>query len=121
MAEDNPENRQTLITYLNARHYRVIAAANGKEAIALAQSQQPDIILMDINMPELNGIEVTRLIRANPVLAHIPIVAITALTSHQDQCLCLEEGMNHFLPKPFRLKELTHAIDRLLEPLAVTG
>jgi len=114
LVEDNPENRQTLTTYLTARHYQVITAANGKEAIALAQTERPDIILLDIQLPELNGLEVTRWIRANPMLSHIPIVAITALTSAQDQGRCLAEGMNHFLPKPFRLKELTHAIDRLL-------
>lgn len=117
LAEDYPENRETLATYLNARRYRVIAAENGREAVALATSEHPDIILMDIQMPELDGVEAARIIRAHPTLAHIPIVAMTALIAHQDESRYLENGFNHCLPKPFRLKELTYIIDRLVESI----
>ncbi len=114
LIEDNLENRHTHLNYLNARRYRVIAVENSQQAIALAHAQKPDIILMDIQKSEFNGYEVARSIRANPTISHIPIVAMTASSTSQDPARCLAEGLNHYLPKPFRLKELTHAIDRLL-------
>lgn len=121
LAENNPDNRQTLITYLSARRYQVIAVETGQEAIALAENQKPDIILIDIQIPELNGLEVTRALRAHPILGDIPIVAMTSLNAPLEQSRYLEVGMNHVLTKPFRLKELTYVIDRLLAPLGATN
>jgi CheY-like chemotaxis protein len=86
----------------------------GPEAIAQAEAQKPDIILLDIPLPPLNGLEIARWLRAHPVLTDIPILAMAPPSSPFEQSRYREAGMNHCLTKPFRLKELTYAIDRLL-------
>jgi CheY-like chemotaxis protein len=83
-------------------------------AIALAKSQRPNLILMDIQMPRLDGLEAIRQIRLDPNLVHIPIVALTALAMSGDRKRCLEAGANEYLSKPVKLKELSLAIEKLL-------
>ena len=103
-------------SYLEAIGNRVLVAGDGIAAIELAQSKQPDIILMDIQMPELDGLEAIRRIRREPKLAKIPIIALTALAMDGDQERCLEAGANVYLSKPVRLKELVKIIQQLLAP-----
>ena len=114
LAEDNEANIQTFTTYLTARNYRVIMASNGSEAVAMAKSQQPDIILMDIQMPGMDGLEATRLIRADERLADIPIVALTALAMPGDRERCLEAGANQYLSKPVGLRQLVDVIRQFI-------
>ncbi|MFM1843733.1 MAG: hypothetical protein RLZZ490_2476, partial [Cyanobacteriota bacterium] len=116
LAEDNETNAYTTQSYLEAIGNRVVVAENGAVAIELAQSKQPDIILMDIQMPELDGLEAIRRIRQDPKLAKIPIIALTALAMDGDQERCLEAGANVYLSKPVRLKELVNTIQQLLAP-----
>jgi CheY-like chemotaxis protein len=118
LAQMNSDNRQTLLTYLSARRYRVITIEDDKGAIALAENHKPDVIVMDIPTPGSHDLEVAHLIRTHPTLSHVPIVAMTPRTVPIDQALYREVGLTHFLTKPFRLKELTFVIDRLLDPLA---
>jgi PAS domain S-box-containing protein len=111
LAEDNEANIVTLSDYLWAKGYRVIVARNGAEAIAQAREVYPDIILMDIQMPGVDGLEATRDIRADADLRHIPIIALTALAMPGDRARCLEAGANVYLSKPVSLKELIAALE----------
>ncbi len=114
LAEDNEANILTISSYLEAKGYRLILANNGQEAIALAQSQHPDLILMDIQMPGMDGLEAIQHIRHDPNLVDIPIIALTALAMQGDRDRCLAAGANDYLSKPIKLKQLTTTIQHLL-------
>ncbi|PZO38321.1 MAG: hypothetical protein DCF19_16720 [Pseudanabaena frigida] len=110
IAEDNEANIVTVSSYLEAKGYRLLLAKNGQEAIALAKSHQPDLILMDIQMPVMDGLEATRQIRRDPDLVNIPIIAMTALAMKGDREKCLNAGANEYLTKPVKLKALSQMI-----------
>jgi len=114
LAEDNEANISNFTIYLTALNYRLIVAKNGQEAIALAKSEKPHIILMDIQMPLMDGLEAMRLIRADAEIANIPIIALTALAMQGDRERCLEAGANEYISKPVRLKQLALKITELL-------
>jgi CheY-like chemotaxis protein len=114
LAEDNEANIRTLSSYLEAKGYCVLLAKDGQEAIDLAKIHQPDLILMDIQMPGIDGLEATRQIRLDPDLADIPIIALTALAMAGDRERCLEAGANNYLTKPVKLKQLATIIQQLL-------
>ncbi|NEQ75511.1 MAG: PAS domain S-box protein [Okeania sp. SIO2C9] len=114
LAEDNEANITTVLSYLRAKKYRLIVAKSGEEAIALAQSQNPDLILMDIQMPGMDGLEAIKNIRHDPNLVDIPIVAMTALAMTGDRENCLAAGANNYLSKPVKMKKLANTIQELL-------
>ena len=115
LAEDNPSNMETFSDYLSNRGYRLVFAANGQEAVDLAIAQVPDLILMDIQMPILDGFSAIQQIRANPALSHIPIVALTALAMASDRERCLQAGANEYLSKPVKLSQLVEIIQLQLQ------
>ncbi|GBO55712.1 hypothetical protein APA_3863 [Pseudanabaena sp. lw0831] len=115
LVEDNEANIQTFTSYLSAYEYRVVLAKNGQEGVAMAKTYQPDIILMDIQMPVMDGLQATRLIRAEPKLATVPIIALTARAMQGDQGLCLEAGANQYLSKPVELEQLVGVIGQFLD------
>ncbi len=122
LAEDNEDNINTLLDYLQVKGYRVIVARNGHEAIERAREKRPDVILMDIQMPGMDGLEATRRIRADADastglstgLAVVPIIALTALAMPGDRERCLEAGANEYLSKPVSLRGLVKAIETQL-------
>jgi CheY-like chemotaxis protein len=114
IAEDNPINRMVEADHLAGKGYEIIEAGNGIEAVELAQKQNPDLILMDIQMPGMDGLEAIRLIRALPNLAAVPIIALTALAMPGDRERCLEAGANEYLAKPFSLNVLVKKMEGLL-------
>jgi CheY-like chemotaxis protein len=114
LAEDNEANITTLSDYLSAKGYRVVVARNGAEAIERAREMRPDLILMDIQMPGLDGLEATRRIRAEPSIAAIPIIALTALAMPGDRARCLGAGANDYMSKPVSLQGLVAAIEMQL-------
>ncbi|MEB3190605.1 MAG: PAS domain S-box protein [Snowella sp.] len=114
LVEDNQASASTMVNYLEAKGYRLILAENGEAAIALAQSEKPDLILMDIQMPGMDGLEAIKQIRLNANLAQIPIIALTALAMPGDRDRCLKAGANEYVSKPVRLKQLTSLIQDLL-------
>jgi len=114
LAEDNEANIRTLSSYLEAKGYSILLAKHGQEAIDLAKIHQPDLVLMDIQMPGIDGLEATRQIRLDSALADIPIIALTALAMTGDRERCLEAGANTYLTKPVKLKQLTTTIQALL-------
>ncbi|MGC9527251.1 MAG: response regulator, partial [Limnospira sp.] len=115
LAEDNEANVSTISSYLGAKGYRVVVAKNGEEAIALTQTQEPNLILMDIQMPKMDGLEAMEKIRNDLKLAEIPIVAMTALAMAGDRDRCLAAGANDYLSKPVRLRQLMATIQNFLE------
>jgi PAS domain S-box-containing protein len=113
LAEDNAANVRVIVDYLEAVGYAVAVACNGAEAVALAEERRPAVILMDIQMPVMDGLEATRRIRAAG-LADTPIVAVTALAMPGDRERCLEAGADEYLTKPLKLMALRGLIERLL-------
>jgi CheY-like chemotaxis protein/anti-sigma regulatory factor (Ser/Thr protein kinase) len=115
LADDNEANISTISAYLTAKGYRLLLATDGQEAIDLAQAHHPDLVLMDIQMPTVNGLEAIRKIRQNRTLATIPIVALTALAMVGDRERCLAAGATDYISKPVKLRELTNLIQSLLQ------
>lgn len=95
--------------------YRLIIAKNGWEAVHLAQLHHPDLILMDIQMPEMDGLTATRQLRSDTTTATIPIIALTALAMPGDKEICLEAGASEYMTKPVNLKQLLTTIKTLLD------
>lgn len=114
LAEDNDANINTTTAYLTAKGFYLVVAKNGLEAVNLAQTTNPDLILMDIQMPELDGLEAIHQIRQIPALVNVPIIALTALAMEGDRDRCLAAGADDYLSKPVKLKVLTTRIQQLL-------
>ena len=114
VADDNTANMETIRGYLESRNYQICTASNGKIAVDMAIAQKPDIILMDIQMPEMDGLTAIGLIRTNPETANIPIIALTALAMGEDRHRCIEAGANDYITKPVRLRKLVDSIQELL-------
>jgi CheY-like chemotaxis protein len=114
MAEDNEDNINTILDYLLVKRYRGVVARNGFEAVERAREEKPDVILMDIQMPGLDGLEAIRRIRADSDLVTIPIIAMTALAMPGDYERCLQAGADGYMSKPISLKGLIKAIEAQL-------
>ena len=114
VVEDNDANLETMTGYLASRGYRPIEARNGHMAIELAQTRHPDVILMDIQMPDLDGFAAIGRIRQIAECATIPIIAITALAMPHDRQKCLDAGADRYVPKPVKLSQLVTTIEQLL-------
>jgi PAS domain S-box-containing protein len=106
VADDNAETSAMYSRYLGYKGYEVLVANNGAEVLERARELRPDLILMDIQMPGIDGLEATRQIRADPVLGQVPIIALTAMAMPGDRARCLEAGMNAYLSKPIGLQIL---------------
>ena len=114
IVDDDEVNSMTVSSYLKVKGYRFLLAKDGKEAIALTKAHKPDLILMDIQMPVMDGLEATRQIRLDPDVADIPIIALTALAMDGDREQCLAAGANEYVTKPVKLKDLVAMIRNLL-------
>jgi signal transduction histidine kinase len=115
LADDNLTTCETLSEYLIAKGYRLILAHNGLQAIEQSLEKRPNIILMDVQMPTLDGLEAMRRIRAHPEIAQTPIIALTALAMAGDEARCLEAGASDYLSKPVSFKKLVNKIEALLQ------
>jgi PAS domain S-box-containing protein len=111
VVDDNKDSVMTISDFLQFKGYQVMSAYNGIEAIEQARKKLPELILMDIQMPHLDGLETIQQFRADSQLAHIPIIAITALARPEDKKRCLEAGANNYLSKPLNLKQLMSTIE----------
>lgn len=114
VAEDNAVNRELLRELLEARGYDVMEACDGKEALDLIAKAQPDILLLDIGMPVMNGYAVVRVLRQNPGFSKLPVVAVTALAMQGDREKILNSGFDGYLSKPVNPRSLAAELDRLL-------
>ncbi len=115
IAEDNKKNVEMILDFLEAQGYRLTLAENGQEAIERTRAEKPDLILMDVQMPGIDGVEATRRLRADAELAEVPIIALTALAMPDDRERCLRAGMNDYLSKPLSPTTLIDTIHSYLK------
>lgn len=118
VVEDNPTNLKLVEAALR-RYYRVLAASSAEEALDLLLSQRPDLILMDLGLPGMGGLELTRELTATPDFANLPIVALTAHAMPADRQAAMEAGCAAFMTKPINTRTLADEIGRLIKSLSV--
>jgi CheY-like chemotaxis protein len=114
LAEDNVVNQEFAVALLELLGCVVDCASDGSAAVAKAAQRQYDLVLMDCQMPEMDGFEATRLLRASETTAHLPIIALTANALTGDRERCLEAGMDDYLAKPFTYEQLSEIVARWL-------
>lgn len=114
LVEDTEDNRFMMRRLLEMTGYRVVEAMNGEEAVKLAKSELPQIILMDLSLPVIDGLAATRLIRKLPKLESIPIIAVSAHDTSDFQSEAMQAGCNSYVTKPIDFNELEELIAQLL-------
>ncbi|GAB4532550.1 MAG: response regulator [Anaerolineae bacterium] len=112
--EDNFDNRMLVRRVLEAEGYRVIEAENGNQGIEKLQSEIPDLVLMDINLPEVDGYEVTKRLKQLPAMAKVPVIAMTANVMKGDREKTLAAGCDGYIPKPIDIDSLPDQIAKFL-------
>jgi CheY-like chemotaxis protein len=95
--------------------HNCVTAGNGKQAVEIATAELPDLILLDFSLPDMNALEVARLIRQNPETQSTPIIIVTGDTSLQQKDACLEAGVNDYITKPFKPRQIVSSIRKLLK------
>jgi CheY-like chemotaxis protein len=117
VVEDFEDNRFMMRRLLEMSGYRVVEAVNGKQAVEHAETEQPDIILMDLSLPQLDGLAATRQIRERGRLGKVPIVAVSAHDSADFHAAALAAGCNEYVTKPIDFDQLVQLLDRLTKKL----
>ena len=115
IVEDNEKNMKLARDVLQAKGYRTLEAVTGEQGVQLAKEHRPDLVLIDIQLPGINGIEAFRQIRAEASTARIPVVALTASVTPTDRSAINAAGFDAFLSKPINLKEFLDTVKRLIE------
>ncbi len=114
IVEDNEENRDVLSRRLERRGYSVVIAVDGRAGVTMAEDERPDLILMDLNLPDVDGWEATRQLKANAQTATIPVIALTAHAVAGDQQRALQAGCDDYHSKPVEFSRLLEQIEALL-------
>jgi CheY-like chemotaxis protein len=117
VVEDNPDNRVLITDVLTSLDYEVIIAGDGEEGVAKAIAERPDLILMDLSLPVMDGWTATRHIKANADLQHIKIIALTAHAMVGDREKSLAAGCDDYISKPIDLRELAGKLSLYLDPV----
>jgi two-component system, cell cycle response regulator DivK len=112
--EDNPDNRLLVKRILQAEDYSLLEAIDGKDALNVLKTARPDLILMDINMPDMDGYTLTSTIKSLPGFERIPILALTANVMRGDKEKTLEAGCDGYIQKPLDIDQLTREIEKFL-------
>lgn len=120
IVEDNEFSRDALSRRLQRRGYDVSLAANGREAVDIARAGKPDLILMDLGLPVMDGWEATRQLKGDPATRHIPIIVLSAHAMTNDREMALAAGSDEFDSKPVRFDRLLNKIETLLSQTAAT-
>lgn len=115
IVEDNDKNMKLARDVLQAKGYATIEAVNGEDGVRLARERNPDLVLMDIRLPGISGIEALAALRADPTTSSIPVVALTASVTPSDCTRITQAGFDAFLTKPMVLREFTDTVRHLLE------
>lgn len=115
VVDDNPTNLRLLGGILETQGYRLIEATDGAHALELLERETPDLVLLDVQMPDISGTEVARQVRTNPRTAHLKLVAITALAMPGDRETILQAGFNDYIAKPYRIADVLEKVKRWLE------
>ena len=117
VVEDHDLNRKLFHDVLEAGGYNVLQAKDGMEGWRMAREQRPDLILMDIQLPDVSGLEVTKWLKADETLKSIPVIAITAFVMDGDEEKFLEGGCDAYIVKPISISNFLQTVDRLAKPL----
>jgi len=115
IVDDNQDSRELVSKILKSRGYRTIEAIDGEEALEKAMSEKPDLILMDISIPKIDGYEVTKRLKSTEEFKYIPIVALTAHAMKGDRAKALEAGCEGYISKPINVRELPNQIKAFLK------
>jgi two-component system cell cycle response regulator DivK len=115
IVEDNEKNMKLARDVLQAKGYQTLEAVTGEEGVRLAKEKRPDLVLMDIQLPGINGIEAFKQLRAEARTARIPVVALTASVTPVDRSQITAAGFDAFVSKPINLKEFLDTVKRLVE------
>jgi two-component system cell cycle response regulator DivK len=115
VVEDNQDNREMVIKVLKHRGYRAIEAVDGEEALERTKAENPDLILLDLYIPKMNGYEVTRRLKGDKALQHIPIIALTAHAMKGGREEALAIGFDGYITKPINIRELPQQIEHFLK------
>lgn len=116
LADDHADNRLALLTVLAREGYRTLGAANGREAVECAQEHRPDLVLMDLAMPVMDGRQALRMLKENPSTSHIPVVVLTAMALSVDRERMVAEGFVELLTKPCMPPHLLKTVRALIGP-----
>ena len=114
IVEDNEKNMKLVRDVLQVKGYATIEAGTAEDGIRLASERKPDLVLMDIQLPGMNGIEALGVLRADPATARIPVIAVTASVMQQDRKLITEAGFDAYIGKPINLKEFLATVRKSL-------
>ncbi len=112
--EDDPEAARILELSLKREQYKITIALNGTQGLVAVQTQSPDLVLLDLMMPDIDGYEVLRRVRANPLTAELPIIIVSARTHDADKRMAAQLGANGYLTKPYRRADLLNMIQACL-------
>ena len=116
IVEDNPQNMRLMEMTLRAKNYALLRATDGEEALDMARRERPDLIIMDVRLPRMSGLEVTRKLREDPAFSHTPIIGVTAHAMKGDREKVLEAGCDAYLSKPINTRELPEVVAEMLSP-----
>ena len=119
VVEDNDASMRLFHDLLEAHGYNVLQAKDGMEGWRMAREQRPDLILMDIRLPDVSGLEVTKWLKADETLKSIPVIAITAFAIEGDEEKMLEGGCDAYIVKPISVPDFLQTVERLTTPLVV--
>ncbi len=114
IVEDDSSSRKLLRDYLTAKGYDVLEAGEGEEAIDIVVAEKPDLVLMDVLLPDINGLEAVKIIKAKQQVKDIPIIAVTALAMKEDKEKCLTAGCIDYITKPINIVEFGNKIAKFL-------
>ena len=114
IVEDNDKNLKLVRDVLQVKGYRTLDTTTAEEGIKVAVEKKPDLILMDIQLPGMNGIEALKVLRADPATSAIPVIAVTASVMQQDRTLITEAGFDAYVSKPISIKEFLEAVNKAL-------
>ena len=114
IVEDNEKNLKLVRDVLQVKGYKTLDTTTAEEGIKVAVEKKPDLILMDIQLPGMNGIEALKVLRADPATSAIPVIAVTASVMQQDRTLITEAGFDAYVSKPISIKEFLEAVNKTL-------
>jgi len=114
IVEDSPQNMRLFEMTLRPKGYRLLTATDGEEALDMATKDKPDLIIMDIYLPKVSGLEVTKRLRQMPAFNHVPIIAVTAHAMKGDKEKIIEAGCDAYLPKPINTRQLPEVVTEML-------
>jgi two-component system cell cycle response regulator DivK len=115
IVEDNELNMKLFHDLLEAQGYAILQTREGMEGLRIARAERPDLILMDIQLPEVSGLEITKWIKEDEDLAHIPVIAVTAFAMKGDETKILQGGCEAYIPKPIAVADFLATIKRYLD------